>query len=66
MPRGCFTGVGERQMAGDGAEAGFTAAARVRRWRGVGLVRVRKKGVRKAQACLYRLGRRRGSGVRAN
>jgi hypothetical protein len=24
------------------------------------------KGVRKARACLYRLGRRRGSGVRAN
>jgi hypothetical protein len=43
MPRGCFTGVGERQMAGDGAAAGFTVAARVRRWRGAGLVRVRKR-----------------------
>jgi hypothetical protein len=25
-----------------------------------------EKGVRKARSCLYRLGRRRGSGVRAN
>jgi hypothetical protein len=43
MPRGCFTGGGECQMAGDGVAASFTAEARVRRWRGVGLVRVRKR-----------------------
>jgi hypothetical protein len=40
---GLLTGVGERQMVGDGAAAGFTAAAQVRRSRGAGLVRVRKR-----------------------
>jgi hypothetical protein len=30
--------VEERRMAGNGAAAGFTAAALVRRWRGAGLV----------------------------
>jgi hypothetical protein len=65
-PRECFTGdeaPGRPAMARRRDPPGGGTYTKVER---CGACTGAEKGARKARACLYRLGRRRGSGVRAN
>jgi hypothetical protein len=54
MLRGCFTGVGERQMAGDGAAAGFPGGGACGDEGKVQGAKVRERGAQGLMLVLYR------------